>query len=123
MMYDRHMGCTARERQRLVGEGFRTLNRVVLPVVKAGLGSPLPIGLGIAVLETTGRVSGQPRQVPLVAARFGDRVKVSTVRPSSQWVKNIEADGQVAVWLNGRKRTASGTIDEGPFTVASLDLD
>lgn len=116
------MTCRAIDHQKLLQEGFRTLNRVVLPAVKAGLGSPLPIGLGVAVVETTGRVSGKPRQVPLMAARFGDQVKVSTIRSTSQWIKNIEADSDVSIWLNGRKRIATGTIEDGPLTVASLAL-
>lgn len=116
------MACRSIDHQKLLREGFRALNRVVLPAVKAGVGSPLPVGFGIAVVETTGRVSGKPRQVPLVAARFGDQVKVSTVRSTSQWAKNIEADSDVSIWLNGRKRAASGTIEDGPLTVASLAL-
>lgn len=101
---------------------FRALNRVVVPAVKAGLAAPLPIGLGLVVLQTTGRVSGQPREVPLVAARLGDRVRVSTVRSRSQWTRNVEADGDVTVWLGGCKRDATGSVDPGPLTVVTLDL-
>lgn len=35
----------------LAQTGFRTLNQLVLPAVRAGLGSPLPVGLGLAVYE------------------------------------------------------------------------
>lgn len=101
-------------------QAFRALNGAVLPAVKAGLGSPWPIGVGLVVVETTGRVSGKPRTVPLLAARFGDSVRVSTVRRSSQWAKNIDAGGDVAIWLDGRKRSADAQIEPGPLTVASL---
>jgi hypothetical protein len=71
--------------------GFATLNSVVRPAVKAGIGNPLPIGAGAVVLETTGRRSGLPRQVPVLATRRR-HAHVSTVRSDSQWLRNIEAD-------------------------------
>ena len=99
---------------------FRALNRVVKPAVKAGLGSPPPIGLGAVVLESTGRVSGKPREVPLLGLRFGDRVVVSTVRSDAQWVKNLEADDSAAVWFCGRKRSATATVRRGPLHLVEL---
>ncbi len=102
--------------------GFGAINRLAMPAVKAGLGTPLLVGVGLVVLETTGRVSGQPRQVPLVGARFGRHIKVSTLRSNSQWAKNLEAQPEVAVWVGGHKREASSSVKSGLLNVASLTL-
>lgn len=110
-------------RNDLVKQGFRTLNSVVRPIAKAGLTSPLPIGVGIVVVETTGRTSGKTREVPLLATRIGDRIDVTTVRGDSQWVKNLEADPEGAVWLNGKRREATADITEGDLlTRATFEL-
>ncbi len=102
---------------------FRRLNRFVKPLVKAGLGSPLPVGLGAVVLESTGRVSGEPREVPVLGLRLGDRVLVSTVRSNSQWMKNLEADERAAVWYCGQRRDATASVRRGPLNVVSLQGD
>ena len=102
---------------------FRVLNTFVAPMVKAGVGNPLPIGAGSVVIETIGRVSGQLREVPLLSMRLGDQVLVSTVRQDSQWLKNLEADDTCAVWLYGRRRTARATsIERGPISIVVLEL-
>ena len=99
---------------------FRSLNRVVKPLVKAGLGSPWPVGLGAVVMEATGRVSGQPREVPLLGVRLGDKVVVSTVRERSQWLKNVEANDQTAVWYCGRRHDTTAAVRRGPLNVVTL---
>ncbi len=101
---------------------FNALNALVVPAAKAGLGSPCVVGSGIVVLETTGRKSGKAREVPLLGARLGDRVLVSTVRGGSQWAKNLDATPDAAVWVDGARRPASGSVSFGPLTVASLRL-
>lgn len=107
----------------LTRTAFRTLNSVVKPVVKAGVGNPLPIvGGGAIVLEVTGRVSGEPRQVPLLATRLGDKVMVSTVRSDSQWLRNIEADPNVIVHLYGKRRAATAEVTRGSLNTVAITL-
>jgi len=86
---------------------FRTLNRVVEPLVRAGLGSPRLAPGGLIVLETRGRSSGRRYRTPLAATRLGRFVLVATFRGErSQWVKNLAAQRRARFWLGGRERTA-----------------
>ncbi|MEU3015695.1 nitroreductase/quinone reductase family protein [Nocardia asteroides] len=72
----------------------RRLNRVV---------RRLP---GHQLLETTGRVSGQPRTTPIGGRRVGDEFwLVSEFGERSQYVRNIQADNRVRVRLRGRWHT------------------
>jgi F420H(2)-dependent quinone reductase len=100
---------------------FRGVNRFVKPLVKAGLGSPLPVGLGAVVLESTGRVSGEPREVPVFGLRLGRRIMVSTVRDRSQWLRNLEANDEAAVWYGGTRHPARASVQRGPLNVVTLD--
>lgn len=102
---------------------FRALNSVVEPAVKAGLANPLPVGSGAIVLEVTGRVSGKPRRIPLLASRVCGKLAVSTVRSDSQWLKNVEANPQVTVWLGGAPRSATASVTRGPLNIVMLTLD
>lgn len=55
------------------------------------------------LLETTGRKSGEPRRTPLGGRRMGDAFWfVSEFGEKSQYVRNIQADPNVRVRLNGR---------------------
>ncbi|MGV0602007.1 MULTISPECIES: nitroreductase/quinone reductase family protein [Mycolicibacterium] len=55
------------------------------------------------LLETTGRKSGQPRRIPLGGSRVGSEFWfVSEFGENSQYIKNIKADPNVRVRLNGR---------------------
>ncbi len=85
------------------------------------MGSPLPIGFGLVVLETTGRSSGATRSVPVVAFRAGRHVTVSTVRPDSQWVKNLEAEPDAALWRNGTRREVTADVQRGRLNVVTLN--
>ncbi|HYN34429.1 MAG TPA: nitroreductase/quinone reductase family protein [Ilumatobacteraceae bacterium] len=102
--------------------GFGALNSVVRPAVRAGVGNPLALGAGAVTIETTGRRSGLPRTVPVLATRMGDSLTVSTVRNDSQWLRNIEADSNVGVWLFGQRRSATATVSRGALNTVRLDL-
>ena len=106
----------------LTREAFRALNKVVVPALDQGIGNPLPIGVGAVVVETTGRVTGKPRRVPVLSARFCNRVVVSTVRADSQWLANLEADPAGRVQLHGGFRSATARVQRGPLNVAVLQL-
>ena len=54
--------------------------------------------------------------------RLGDRIEVSTVRADSQWLANIEAGGDVAVWLGGERRAVSAEVERGPLNRVRLQL-
>ncbi|WP_089101978.1 nitroreductase/quinone reductase family protein [Streptomyces hyaluromycini] len=55
------------------------------------------------LLETTGRVSGEPRRTPLGGRRVGESFwLVSEFGTKSQYVRNIQADPRVRVRIGGR---------------------
>jgi deazaflavin-dependent oxidoreductase (nitroreductase family) len=94
-------------RQDLERQFFRTLNRVVEPAVRRGLGSPRFVPGGLIVLETTGFKSGELRRTPLTAIRLRSYVFVSTFRgDSSLWVKNLRKNPRARYWLGGKPREA-----------------
>lgn len=83
--------------------GFIRLNRwVAVPALRAGLG-PLfstPVLGSLMVLRTTGRKSGQPRDVPLGYAILDGCVYcIAGFGEATQWFRNIEADPVVEVVL------------------------
>ena len=103
-------------------DAFAALNSVVRPAVRVGVGNPLPVGGGAILLETTGRTSGEIRQVPVLAVRRGSQLSVSTIRDDSQWLANIEAEPSVAVWIYGRRIEGIAEVERGCLNVVTIDL-
>lgn len=74
------------------------LHRIANPIARR-----LP---GQVVLETRGRVSGQPRHTPIGGRLDGDTFWfVSMYGETSNYMRNIRADNRVRVRIDGRWRT------------------
>src|SRR3954463_12456841 len=91
-------------------------NRLVNPFVRAALDhARLP---GWALLETTGRRSGEPRRVPLGDGLRGNQFWIVTEHGwSADYVRNIQADPRVRGNVAGRWRTGTAQIlaDDDPY--------
>ncbi len=71
----------------------RFVNRVVSTLLRVGLAPPT-----YALLETTGRRSGHPRQIPVANGLQGDIFwLISALGEKAQYVRNIRADSRVRV--------------------------
>ena len=100
----------ARNLQKIEAEFFRSLNHFVEPIVRMGVGSPLPWSSGTVVLEVKGRKSGETFSLPIMATLVGDLILVGTVRTHSQWVKNLAATPEIRYWIYGRQREAKAFV-------------
>lgn len=91
--------------------------RLVNPIVKLAWGLRLPIP-GDALLETTGRRTGQPRRTPVCDGSDGDVFWLVSQRGrQADWVRNVEANPRVRVKVGGgpaaRWRAGTAYILEG----------
>jgi deazaflavin-dependent oxidoreductase (nitroreductase family) len=89
--------------------------RVFNPVVKRLAGSRL--APGYALLETTGRRSGQPRRTPVGNGVQGDTFWIVTEHGRrAGYVHNIEANPRVRVRVGGRWREGTAHVlpDDDP---------
>ena len=76
----------------------RLVNPVVRPLIERGMWPRTH-----ALLETTGRVSGRPRRVPIGNGLRGDTFWIVTEHGwASDYVKNIERDPRVRVKVGRR---------------------
>jgi deazaflavin-dependent oxidoreductase (nitroreductase family) len=90
----------------------RLLNPVMVRLLEAGV---LPRGW--ALLETTGRRSGQPRRVPVGDGLRGDTFWIVAEHGRhADYVRNIEREPRVRVKARGRWRTGTAHVlaDEDP---------
>jgi deazaflavin-dependent oxidoreductase (nitroreductase family) len=65
-------------------------------------------------LQTTGRVSGQPRTIEIWFATDGERVYLlSGGRDRAHWVRNLLADPRVRVRIGGQTLAGTARVIEG----------
>jgi deazaflavin-dependent oxidoreductase (nitroreductase family) len=84
--------------------------KLLNPLVRAAarIGLPLP---SVVLLETTGRRSGQPRQVPVGKALDGDTLWVVAEHGrKASYVLNIEANPRVRVRIGRRWRDGTAHV-------------
>lgn len=91
----------------------RVVNPVVRRLAERGL-----VGGAVALLETTGRKSGQPRVTPVGNGLRGNEFWIVTEHGwASAYVKNIQADPRVRVKVGRHWRSGTATIlpDDDPY--------
>lgn len=90
----------------------RDIQHRVVTTFQRNIGNPLLRRLGAqTLLETTGRVSGEPRTTPIGGRRVGNSFWfVSEFGERSQYVRNIRADNRVRLRLHGRWHTGTAHL-------------
>jgi deazaflavin-dependent oxidoreductase (nitroreductase family) len=95
---------------------------LINPRVRRGAGKQ---GSQAAILETTGRISGLPRQIPVFDGLQGDVFWIVAHHGrSAAYVRNLVANPRVRVKVRGRWRVGSATLmpDDDPLErAASID--
>ncbi len=77
----------------------------------------------IAVLTTTGRVTGREHSKTLKAVMYDGRIYFSRHRPDSDWFKNIAKNPGVTVQLGGRRiRGDARIVGDGPLSQKISEL-
>jgi deazaflavin-dependent oxidoreductase (nitroreductase family) len=75
------------------------------------------LGRNLLLLRTTGARSGQPRLVPLVYSRDGERIVIVASKGGAPthpaWYRNLLADPVVTVELGGETFQARASVTEG----------
>jgi deazaflavin-dependent oxidoreductase (nitroreductase family) len=106
------MDGTALKRRASKFASVRLLNPVMVRLLEAGL-----VPRGWALLETTGRSSGEPRRVPVGDGLRGERFWIVAEHGRhADYVRNIEREPRVRVKVRGRWRTGTAHVlpDEDP---------
>ncbi|MFI5715640.1 nitroreductase/quinone reductase family protein [Nocardia sp. NPDC051750] len=104
---------------------MRSIKHRIVTTIQRRVANPLNRRVPVQqLLETTGRVSGEPRVVPIGGRRSGNEFWfVSEFGDRSHYVRNIRANGRVRVRLRGEwySGTAHLVPDDDPVRrLASL---
>ncbi|MGE3621622.1 MAG: nitroreductase family deazaflavin-dependent oxidoreductase [Acidimicrobiia bacterium] len=79
----------------------RVVNPAMIGLARLGLGV-----WGSRILEVPGRTSGRPRQVPVNLLTHDGRRYLVAARGTTEWVRNVRANGGRLELLLGRRRQA-----------------
>ncbi|MDX6706512.1 MAG: hypothetical protein QOI48_2358 [Solirubrobacteraceae bacterium] len=111
------MGGSERKRKLVTALQVRVLNPPIRALASRGL---VP---GVALLETTGRKSGEPRRTPVsngLERATNTFWIVAEMGRKAAYVRNIEAEPRVRVRVRGRWRTGTAHVVEGEDPHARL---
>jgi deazaflavin-dependent oxidoreductase (nitroreductase family) len=111
------MGSSERKRKLVTALQVRVLNPPIRALASRGL---VP---GVALLETTGRKSGEPRRTPVsngLERATNTFWIVAEMGRKAAYVRNIEAEPRVRVRVRGRWRTGTAHVVEGEDPHARL---
>jgi len=111
------MGSSERKRKLVTALQVRVLNPPIRALASRGL---VP---GVALLETTGRKSGEPRRTPVsngLQRATNTFWIVAEMGRKAAYVRNIEAEPRVRVRVRGRWRTGTAHVLEGEDPHARL---
>ena len=99
-----------------------TIKRRIVMQFQRHVANPLTARLsGQTLLETTGRVSGQPRVTPIGGRKTGTEFwLVSEFGEKSNYIRNIRANNAVRLRLHGRWHTGTATLLPDDDTRARL---
>ena len=77
----------------------------------------LPTGPNV-LMTVRGRVSGQPRTVPVAVVKIGDRRFIIAAYGDVQWVRNLRAAGEAVIETRGRKERVAAEELSGHNAIA-----
>lgn len=99
-----------------------TIKRRIVMQFQRHVANPLTARLsGQTLLETTGRVSGQPRVTPIGGRKTGTEFwLVSEFGEKSNYIRNIRANNAIRLRLHGRWHTGTATLLPDDDTRARL---
>lgn len=107
---------------------FVLMNRVVNPLIKLVLRSPLHGLLSgrLALITVAGRRSGRTFTIPVLYEQAAETVRIEVGWPERKlWWRNLRREGPVRLLLKRVERTgvatAQGDIDAGVVVVVRLD--
>jgi deazaflavin-dependent oxidoreductase (nitroreductase family) len=106
-----------RKRKLVTSLQVRVLNPPIRALASRGLAP------GVALLETTGRKSGEPRRTPVsngLQRETNTFWIVAEMGRKAAYVRNIEADPRVRVRVRGRWRTGVARVLDGEDAHARL---
>lgn len=95
-------------------------DRHAVTLARTGCVGPPPLGVGLVLLETTGRRTGRTFARPVLGLRVGDRLVVGTVRRRSDWVANLRARPATVAWGRGGSRRVLASVNRLPLGSLAL---